>query len=388
MAHVSVVSRSSQRFQSTLAKHRAFWSRAPANSYLRSDGVFAASVPVRLPQANGRAITQAERLTPDMIDPDCLIDEVMAWDPAASDAAHIAEEETLASIGIGDLLPFSQPFFKIPWIEAMLGCPIVMTEGQIWVGRYEGDVDALAARGICFEGNPWLALYEAFLRRLQDRAAARYPVTANTLLRGPCDLVAALTGVKEAAMGWLDAPERMARLMRLCTDANLAVIEAAQRVLAPADGLHVSGFGVCAPGPVVRTQADHSSLLGPGIYEAQIRPFDEEVISALPSCVFHIHNNGLHVAPLLVEIAALDVVQVVVDPYPRGERKHYEVEMLRQIQERKPLIVDVNLPSVAEGEWLLAQLSRRGLCFNARYSPAAYGEAAAGLPGAGLWLLD
>jgi hypothetical protein len=227
----------------------------------------------------------------------------------------------------------------------------------------------------------------AFLERLQERAAVRYPVTANTLLRGPCDLVAALTGVKEAAVGWLDAPDRMARLMRLCTDANLAVIEAAQRVLQRADGLHVSGFGVCAPGPVVRTQADHSSLLGPRIYREQIRPFDEEVISALPCCVFHIHNNGLHVAPSLVEIDALDVVQVVIDPYPRGERKRYEVEMLRQIQEHKPLLVDVNLPSVAEGKWLLAQLSRRGLCFNARYGPDVYREAGADLPGAGLWVL-
>jgi hypothetical protein len=332
-------------------------------------------------------VTHAERLTPEMVDPRCLIDAVMAWDPAASDASHIAEEETLASVGIGDLLPFSQPFFKIPWIEAMLGCPIVMTEGQIWVRRYEGDLDALAARGVDFEGNPWLALYTAFLRQLQERAARRYPVTANTLLRGPCDLVAALTGVKEAAVGWLDAPERMARLMRLCTDANLAVIEASQRVLQPQDGLHVSGYGVCAPGPVVRMQADHSSLLGPRIYEEQIRPFDEEVVSALPSCVFHIHNNGLHVAPALVEIGALDVVEVVIDPYPRGARKHYEVEMLRQIQERKPLIVDVNLPSVAEGDWLLHQLSARGLCFNARYAPEVYRDAGGDLPGADLWVL-
>ena len=134
-------------------------------------------------------------------------------------------------------------------------------------------------------------------------------------------------------------------------------------------------------------QADHSSLLGPRIYEEQIRPFDEEVIRALPSCVFHIHNNGLHVVPSLNDIDALDVIEVVVDPYPRGERKGYEVAMLRKIQERKPLIVDVNLPGPAEGEWLLAQLSRRGLCLNARYTPEAYREAASSLPGGDLWVL-
>lgn len=387
MARVSAVSRSSERFQSVLAKHRAFWCRAPEKSYLRSDGVFAASVPVRLPQADGSVVTHAERLIPDMVDPDQLIDAAMAWDPSASDAAHIAEEETVASVGIGDLVPFSQPFFKIPWIEAMLGCPIIMTEGQIWVGRYEGDVDALAARGIHLEGNPWLALYLAFMRGLQERAAHRYLVTANTLLRGPSDLVAGLLGVNEACVGWLDAPGRMARLMRLCTDAHLAVIEATHSALLHEGGVYVSGFGVCAPSAVVRMQADHSSLLSPSIYEKQIRAFDEEVVRALPSCVFHIHNNGLHVVPSLVQIEALDVIEVVVDPYPRGTRKGYEVEMLRRIQEYKPLIVDANLPDVAEGDWLLGQLSKRGLCFNARYAPEVYREEASDLPGAALWVL-
>ena len=387
MTRVESVSISHPRFQSVLARHKAFWHRAPENSFLRSDGVFAPSVPVRLPQANGQTITEAERLLPDMVDPASLIDAVEAWEPRRSDAASIAKEQTLALLGLGDVMPVSQAFFKIPWIEAMLGCPITMTEGQIWVERYEGDLDPLIRRGVRLRGNPWFELYLEFLKQLQARIGDRFPVTANTLLRGPSDLVAALMGVREACVGWVDRPAFMARLMRACTDANLAVIEAGNAQLPAFCEGALSGYGVWSPAPVVRMQADHSSLLSPRMYEEQILPFDLEVIRACPACIFHIHNNGFHVAPFLVQIDELDVIEVVVDPYPIGEAKTRQVEMLQMIQEFKSLILDVGLPSIDEAAWLLGQLSPRGLCYNARFSQEIFRAGSDALPGRAFWAL-
>jgi hypothetical protein len=332
-------------------------------------------------------VTQAERLTPDLVDPGCLIDVVEAWRPTASDPEVVAEEQTLAFLGVGDVLPFCQPFFKIPWLEAMLGCPIKMTEGQIWVERYASDLDELIQTGIDLECNPWFGLYLEFLRLLQDRISARFPVTHNTLFRGPSDLVAALLGVQETCVGWILEPERMVRLLRLCTDVHKAVVEAAIQVTVPLAGGYVSGYGIWTDQPVIRMQADHSSLLSPEMYREHILPFDLEIVQAFPRCIFHIHNNGLHVAPDLVAIDELDVLEVVVDPYPNGARKAQEVEMLRMVQEHKPLILDVNFPSVQEAEWLLAQLSPRGLCLNARFAPNTFREAQGALGGR-LWELS
>jgi hypothetical protein len=123
------------------------------------------------------------------------------------------------------------------------------------------------------------------------------------------------------------------------------------------------------------------------MYARQILPFDREVIAACPACIFHIHNNGLHVAPYLAQIPDLDVIQVVVDPYPSGARKRYEVEMLRAIQEHKPLLLDVNAPSLAEADWLRSQLSPRGLCFNARFTPEVFQAATDDLEGSSFWRL-
>jgi hypothetical protein len=388
MTQINAVPVNSVEFQTLLIKHRAFLQRADQNSFLRSSGVFAPSVPVKLPQPDGRIVERATHLSPDRVDPTSLIDAFDAWNMAQSDVVEIAQGQTLAFCGIGDMLPFSQPFFKIPWLEAMLGCPITMTEGQIWVERYEGDLEKLAGQGINLAQNPWFDLYLAFLRQLETRLGNRHPVTTNTLLRGPSDLVAALMGVQEACIGWIQQPEWMARLMRVCTDVNLAVIEAGYKVLKPFAGGYVSGFGIWTPSPVVRTQADHSALLSPQMYAAQILPYDTEIVRACPSCIFHIHNNGLHVAPYLVHIPELDVIQVVVDPYPTGERKRYEIEMLRMIQQHKLLLLDINFPSREEADWFLAQLLPRGLCFNARFSPETFRAAPLDMPGSEFWVLE
>lgn len=384
----TLVSVDSQRFQSVKERHRAFWARSEQNSFLRSLGLFAPSTPLALRQADGRVITHAERLLPDMIDVDALIDEVEAWDISKMDSSLPAQGQYLVTVGLGDLMPACRPLVKIPWIEAMLGCPITMTEGHIWNEHYPGDPEEVIRRGANFEHNPWFQLYLEFLKKLQARLGKRFPVSANTLFRGASDLAAAVMGVQEACMGWIDQPAFMARLMRVCTDANLTLIEAGYKVLQPFQGGYMSGYGIWSPAPIVHTQADHSTLLSAKMYQQQILPYDREIMRACPISDIHLHNCGLHVAPLLVELPELTAIEVAVDPYPLPERKPYEMKMLKLIQEHKPLILDVNFPSWEEAESVLAELSPRGLCFNARFEPKVFETLPAGLPGSDVWLLS
>jgi hypothetical protein len=391
MNRIESVSRKDARVAEKLARHKAFWERAEANSLLRSVGLFAPSLPVHLPQADGTEITRAETLTPDMVDPAAMVAEVERWLSGTPDVRMSAPRQSVAVFGTGDLLPFSQPFHKIPWLEAMLGCPITMTEGQIWNEHYPGGAEAFLEKGADIERSPWLELYREFVRLLRNRLDDRFPVTANTLLRGTCDLVAAVMGVQEACIGWIEQPKVMARLLRVVTDAHLAVVAAGNELLepyadGPAEGGFMSGFGLWAPGPVTRMQADHSTLLSPDMYERQILPFDLEIIRSCPHCIFHLHNPGLHVAPALLEVDELDVIEVVVDPYPREERKPYEMDMYRKILERKPLILDVNFPSWEEAEWVLAELPHRGLNVNARFVPRVFEQLPPDVPAAERYL--
>jgi hypothetical protein len=327
-----------------------------------------------------------------MVDPGAMIAEIKGWLSGTPDPHLLAHWQAVASLGIGDALPFSQPFFKIPWLEAMLGCSITMTEGHIWVERHPGGAQAVIEDGGRLEGNPWLDLYCEFLRQLRNQLGDAFPVTTNTLFRGPSDLVAAVLGVREACVGWLDQPEMMARLMRVCTDAHLAALEAGYKQIEPFEdgptpGGYLTGWGTWAPGPVARTQADHATLLSPDMYERQILPYDLEIIRACPHCIFHLHNPGLHLAPALLEVDDLDVIEVVVDPYPSEARKPYEMAMYDRILERKPLILDVNFPSVEEADWFLGELSHRGLCLNARFSEETMATMPSGTPEAETWML-
>ena len=383
LSHISV---DGSEFKDLRARHAAFW-RRDHEGFLEAVNVFAPSIPSRLPQPDGSYLRQIKRLTPDMIDPDALIEEALAWDPGQEDPLLAAKAQVLTFPGVGDLMPYCRPFFKIPWLEAMLGCPITMTEGQIWVQEYQGDPEDLIARGANLTGNPWLELYVEFIRKMQDRLVPPYLASTNTLLRGPSDLVAAILGVKKACMGWIQEPRLMERLMRVCTDANLAIIEVGYGAIKPFRTGYMSGYGVWAPEPIVRMQADHSTLLSPQMYERQILPYDREVIRACPMCLFHIHNNGYHIAHLLVQVDELDAVEVVVDPYPRGARKAHEIEMMQMIQEHKALMLDVSFPSYEESQWVLAQLDKRGLYFNTQFVPDILDTLPEGLPGSRVWLL-
>jgi len=370
-----------------MRRHRSFWERGE-DSFLQSVGVFAPSTPIALPRAGGEMLTHAERLTPDMIDVSAMIDQIEALPADELDSSLAERGIYLVSVGLGDQMPLSRPLPKIPWVEAMLGCPIVMTEGHIWNKHYPGDPAEVIARGANFEHNPWLQLYLEFLKQLQARLSRRFLVSANTLLRGASDLAAAVMGVQEACVGWIDQPAFMARLLRVCTDALLTVIEAGYKVLKPFQGGYPCNWNVWAPAPVVWTQADHASLISARMYEQQILPYDVEVIRSCPVSVLHLHNSNLHIAPLLVQVPELTALECILDPYPTGERRLWEIKMLQMILEHKALFLDANFPTWEESQWVLEQMPRRGLCFNPRFDHETFAGLPAGLPGSQTWILD
>jgi hypothetical protein len=62
--------------------------------------------------------------------------------------------------------------------------------------------------------------------------------------------------------------------------------------------------------------------------------------------------------------------------------------MFRTILEHKPLILDVQyVDDLEEMNWLLGELPKAGLCFNARLDPSAF-DAVPDLPGSSRWILD
>ena len=367
-------------------KHAAFWRHADSGAILRYTGIYSQSSAISLPQPGGEEITETERLEPQMISPDDLITVVESYNHDQLDAALALHGEYLVNVGQGDFLPLAMPLMKFPWLEAILGCPIRMSEGQIWDARYAGDPEEVVSDKSSFDHNPWFQLYLEFLKVLQNRLSSRFFVSTSSNLRGASDLVAAVLGVQEAILGWLDNPGFMSRMLRRCADAILSIVEASNSIIETSENGYACKWGLWSPEKVVTTQEDHSSLLSPEIYNEQILPYDREVFRSNPKSIIHLHNNGLHQAPALMDIPELDAIQIWMDPYPGEDRKEYEINMLQQIMERKPLILDIYLPSLEEGDSLLKQLPQRGLFYKLWVDPTVYDSLPDDYPGTDLWL--
>jgi len=386
------VSAGSDRFQTLIGRHTAFWTRAASSPPLFVTSVSArmAPVPFLLRQSDGSAIRDAEQLTPDMFDVTAMVDEVVNWAPAWEDGALRVQGQWLLRAGVGDGMPISYAPAKMPWIEAMLGCPIALVDGEPWIRRYPGDPEEVIRRGANFEASPWFQLYLEFLRQLGARVGDRFPLTANTLIRGPGDLVSAIMGVQETCLAWIEQPQLMARLLRVCVDAVLHMIEGGYKVLQPFAGGYPCIYALQSPGQVVSTQDDHANLISPRRYQAQILPYTREIIESCPFSVVHLHSGGLHIAPLLLEILSLSAIEVGIDSPPVEGRRPYEVQMLQQILEHKALILDIappNVETLEDYEGLLAQLPQRGLCVRVGFEAPVYEALPAGFPGREIWLL-
>ena len=372
----------------TLTRHGDFWKPLPNRSFLRSTGIYALSSPVYLKQKDGKLLDHIDKVEADLVNPDILIREIENYNSDQLNEMLALKGQYLVSVGQGDSIPLARPLLKIPWIEAMLGCTITMINGQIWNKQYSGDPELLIQKGIHFESNPWFQLYLEFIKQIQNRLDKRFLISAIAGFRGTCDLAASIMGVEEACIGWIDNPTFMARLMRVCTDAILTVVEAVNKIRLPSN----NGYpcqGVWAPDKTIVTQADHAILLSPETYKQQILPYDLEVIQSCPISSFHLHNCGLHLAPILIEVPELDAIKIYMDPYPIEEsRKLYEINILKKILQYKPLILDVYLLNLKEGEWLLDNLPKNRLFFKAWFDYEIYNNLPDDFPGRKIWLSE
>jgi hypothetical protein len=378
---------SKEILRDTLKRHKDFLGKFSQRSFLNHTKIYAPSVGIHLKQNDDKFLDSCEHLETNYINPDILIKEIENYNLDQLNDFLAFKGQYLVSVGQGDFIPLASPLQKIPWLEAMIGCPLKMTEGQIWPETYPHDLEDLLLNGIHFESNPWFQLYLDFIKKLQNRIKNRFFISSASLIRGPSDLVANIMGVEEACIGWLENPSLMARLMRFCTDAILTVVEAGKKVLKKSYNGYPSKWGIWSPNYIIDTQSDHSVLVSPEIYKQQILPYDSEVIRSCPVSIFHIHNNGLHIVPALIAIPELDIIEVMIDPYPIEEsRKFYELEILKEILKYKSLMIDVYLPNLEEYRWLLDNLPKKGLFFRAMFDYDIYTTLPEDFPGKQIWI--
>jgi len=238
-----------------LARHRVFWSREPADRPILSVQAYTPLQPLALDLP--AAYLQPEQLR---------VEDVLRANQAMLDSGGILQ---------GDLFLVGEPYQPVPWMEAIVGCPIRVS-AQTGSFRAEPVADSPDAIRHVDLDERWLAKLLEYTQALVEHSRGVYPVV-QALMRGPIDILAALVGDEVACMSLVTNAVQTRRLLSQLTDAFVEVVRRQMAMIPPYHGGYVNWYGLWCPGVPVRLQADNGALLSPQTYRHFPLPLDDRI---------------------------------------------------------------------------------------------------------------
>lgn len=285
-------------WEEKIDRFKRFWNSEPVARPLLGFDIESGNLVRRFPSL--ARLREQEYIKPEYLQPNDFLNDYEAFYKLCSSIPD-------------DLIRGVSPINAIPWVEAMLGCPIRIAGDSIWAEERAASWDELESLKIR-EDDPWLSVYQDFLNALSNFAAGRFPV-GQPIMRGITDLIAVLRGHVQALIDCMDEPERVKALAKICADALIRVgrkhFETAQPFYG---GYFLEMFGFWAPRPILRLQEDESSIYSPQLYQTLTQDSDRRIASQFPSCLLHLHGSSLFLLKYFLEIEAIDVLQVSKDP--------------------------------------------------------------------------
>lgn len=209
-----------------------------------------------------------------------------------------------------DDFPFvAAPVTSIPWMEAIMGCPIMCKDNSIWAEPCVENWEGWEAPSL--ENNPWFLKLCEITKALVCRSNGRYPV-AVTLMRGPADIISAMRGAQEYVWDMIDEPEIMAKVALKIADVYIETAKA-QLNLIPNENGYIcgdQGMRLWREEKFIWLQEDALALLSPSIYREVVFPADCKIVSAFKKAAFHLHATALWAIDELFKIEGLDTIEL------------------------------------------------------------------------------
>jgi hypothetical protein len=321
------------KLTSLLKRHRAFWMHEDVGEPL-----------VRVsPQRQRRRFDNID-VTPDMVDIEALTPE-------------IGTRNRQKQLVQGDHFRSESAFSRIPWMEAIVGCRIHSgADEAMWPRPILGQAYEGMERIVPDDYNPWLAKLLDLTRVLVEANDGSYLVT-HTLQRGPIDILSALLGDVRMGLAFYDEPQKVDEILKYAVEAFIKVTRAQYSLIPPFEGGWACwGYGLWAPGTVIRFQADSASQISPLMYQEQILPHDRSIMQAFDYSVIDLHSGGtLHLHKVLMEVEELNAISVTVDPYENCPTIQELIPTFAAILEKKSLSISGAI-NANELDWVRQEL--------------------------------
>ena len=285
-------------FGDSIERHQAFWQRQETHRPLLGChiGLF----------VNEQFPRLMETIPPGLVEP-----EDIRVDPFLEDCEHLYQSYR----EVGDDYPFvAAAFAYIPWMEAIMGCPIQSSPTSFWAEPCIRDWESWHWQPQVLE-NLWAQKLLELERALVEHSRGRYPV-APTLMRGPSDMLAAMRGAAQLPLDLLDSPDLMRRAIELCAKVWMEMAQA-QLALIPesSEGYMAGGHGIrtWAPDKLIWLQEDAMAVLSPDLYREFFLPVDRRIAGEFPCTAFHLHGSALWAIDELVKVPEVDVLELELE---------------------------------------------------------------------------
>lgn len=332
-----------KEIDSTIQKHKLFWEMArvdrPLTGYcLGGWGQFQ-----MYPAARG--LFPKGPVTPEMVRPEVFL----------KDYQKILEEYALVP---DDLLHAVEPLPLIPWIEAVMGCPVCSSGENVWAEPFSEPLGK--SKDIRYDpDSAWVKKYMEFIDFLTAEFGSRYPV-AQALLRGPADMVSAGMGNERFLYALLDNPDKTFKFAEDCAELQIQFLrDQMTRLPAFHNGYVIGQFHLWAPDRCIRLQEDAAVLLSPDLYKRFFWELDRKVAGVAEFNLLHIHTASLFLLDLFLEIEELKTIQVSLDV--GGPKLGESIDQLKRIQTSgKRLMLKGGLDAMDVPQ--IKELDTRALC--------------------------
>lgn len=241
-----------------------------------------------------------------------LHSEEIAFDCFAEDYENLYHQHRSCD---DDFFFVGSPYWGIPWLEAILGCPVTVAAANCRAEpclKNPADFEHLATK---LEENPWLHALERFTQKLVHFADGRFPV-CPPLLRGVGDAASAMLGGENFVTGMLDDPQSMQRLLAHCTEIRLAVLKRLHALIPAWQGTHAAGgypSKIWSRRTVAYYQEDSAALLNPRLFREFLLPPARQMRQAAEVNFIHLHSACLYPVDILLEEKIFDVIEINID---------------------------------------------------------------------------
>jgi len=191
---------------------------------------------------------------------------------------------------------------------------------------------------------------------------------AQPLFRGPFDVATAAIGAAELCLEVTDRPKEFEGFMEYCTDLYVDVARCRLEETPPFAGGYFPfmPWGLWAPGPTVRYQADNSYMISPRMYRDRFMHFDRRVARAFEYSAFATHTTQAAHLPVYAEIPELRAIEMTIERPPFGRPPLELLPQFCEVQAMGKALMLTGAVTRAELDGLLDGLSPRGLAFRVR----------------------